>query len=59
MANISRYNPTDNALDDLFRGFFMQPVKFEGQPEVPISMDVSEDDKAYMVHAGNSGREEG
>ena len=51
MAHISRYNPTSNALDDLFRGFFMQPVKFEGQPEVQIRMDVSEDDKAYQVHA--------
>ena len=29
----------------------MQPVKFEGQPEVRIRMDVSEDDKAYKVHA--------
>ncbi|MBW8079240.1 MAG: Hsp20/alpha crystallin family protein [Gallionella sp.] len=51
MSNISRYNPGDSALDDLFRGFFMQPVKFEGQPEVQIKMDVSEDDHAYRVHA--------
>jgi HSP20 family protein len=51
MSNISRYNPGDSALDDLFRGFFMQPVKFEGQPEVQIKMDVSEDDRAYKVHA--------
>ena len=51
MTNISRYNPTGNALDDLFRGFFMQPVKFEGQPDVQIKMDVTEDDKAYQVHA--------
>lgn len=51
MANISRYNPTRDALDDLFRGFFMQPVRFEGQPEVQMKMDVTEDDKAYKVHA--------
>ncbi|MDP1633633.1 MAG: Hsp20/alpha crystallin family protein [Gallionellaceae bacterium] len=51
MANISRYNPSRDALDDLFRGFFMQPVRFEGQPEIQIRMDVSEDDKAYKVHA--------
>jgi HSP20 family protein len=51
MANISRYNPSSDALDDLFRGFFMQPVRFEGQPEVQIRMDVSEDDKSYKVHA--------
>jgi len=46
-----RYNPTDNAFDDLFRGFFMRPVRFEGQPEIQIKLDVSEDDKAYSVRA--------
>ena len=51
MANISRYSPTRDALDDLIQGFFMQPVRFEGQPEVKMKMDVSEDDKAYQVHA--------
>lgn len=51
MANILRYKPADDAFDDLFRGFFMRPVRFEGQPDVRIKMDVSEDDKAYTVHA--------
>jgi HSP20 family protein len=51
MANITRLSPTSDALDDLFRGFFMRPVRFEGQPEVQIKMDVREDDKAYTVHA--------
>lgn len=51
MANISRYNPADDAFDDLFRGFFMRPVRFEGQPDVQVKMDVSEDDKGYTVHA--------
>ena len=51
MANILRYKPADDAFDDLFRGFFMRPVRFDGQPEVQIKMDVSEDDKAYPVHA--------
>lgn len=51
MANILRYNPTDDAFDDLFRGFFMRPVRFEGQQEVQIKVDVHEDDKAYTVHA--------
>lgn len=51
MANILRYKPADDAFDDLFRGFFMRPVRFEGQPEVQIRMDVSEDDKAYTIHA--------
>jgi HSP20 family protein len=51
MANITRFSPSSDALDDLFRGFFMQPVRFDGQPEVQIKLDVSEDDKAYSVHA--------
>jgi len=51
MTNLLRYNPADDAFDDLFRGFFMRPVRFEGQPEVQIKIDVSEDDKAYTVHA--------
>jgi len=51
MANILRYSPADDAFDDLFRGFFMRPVRFEGQPDVQVRMDVSEDDKAYTVHA--------
>ena len=51
MANITRFSPTSDALDDLFRGFFMRPVRFEEQPEIQIRMDVSEDDKAYKVLA--------
>ena len=56
MANILRYSPADTAFDDLFRGFFMRPVRFpvrfEGeQQEVQFKLDVNEDDKAYTVHA--------
>lgn len=51
MANILRYNAADDTFDDLFRGFFMRPVRFEGQQDVQIKLDVSEDDKAYTVHA--------
>jgi HSP20 family protein len=51
MANLTRYNPVDDAFDDLFRGFFMRPVRMEGAPDVQIKMDVKEDDKGYTVHA--------
>jgi HSP20 family protein len=51
MANITRLSPTSDALDDLFRGFFMRPVRFEEQPEIRIRMDVSEDANAYKVLA--------
>lgn len=54
MANITRYDPFDVALDpfdDLFRGF-LRPVRFEGQTQqMQIKMDVKENDKAYTVHA--------
>ncbi|MDZ4202050.1 MAG: Hsp20/alpha crystallin family protein [Gallionella sp.] len=51
MANVTRYNPVDDAFDDLFRGFFMRPVRVEGQPEVQVRMDVKEDDRGYSIHA--------
>ena len=51
MANFLRYRPVDDTFDDLFRGFFMRPVRFDGQQEIQIKIDVSEDDKAYTVHA--------
>ena len=51
MANILRYNPADDTFDDLFRGFFMRPVRFDGGQDVQIKLDVSEDSKAYTVHA--------
>ena len=51
MANLIRYNTVDNALDDLFQGFFMRPVRMEGASELQMKLDVSEDDKAYTVHA--------
>jgi HSP20 family protein len=51
MANILRYNPADFGLDDFFRGFFVRPLQFEGQQDIQIKLDVSEDDHAYTVHA--------
>jgi HSP20 family protein len=52
MANITRWGPFDD-VDELFKGFFLRPVRLESGPEQPasIKMDVQEDDKAYTVHA--------
>lgn len=47
---LSRLDPFSE-LDDLFRGFFVRPLAFEGQTQMQIKMDVKEDDKAYTVHA--------
>ena len=38
-------------IEDMFKGFFMRPVLFEGKPQMEIKMDLKEDDKAYIVHA--------
>lgn len=51
MANLSRYRGYGEGLDDLFRGFLMSPVRLDGQPELQIKIDISEDEKAYTVHA--------
>lgn len=55
MANVTRYDPFAD-VDDLFKGFFLRPVRMGmsagdfaslGQ----LKVDVSEDEKAYTVHA--------
>ena len=51
MVNLLRYNPADDAFDDLFRGFLMRPVRMESAQEMQIKLDVMEDDKNYTVHA--------
>ncbi|TMH38234.1 MAG: Hsp20/alpha crystallin family protein [Betaproteobacteria bacterium] len=52
MATLIPYDPfADTGIDELFRGFF-QPVRMEGRnAPISIKMDVSEDDKSYIVHA--------
>lgn len=56
MANITRFGPIEDAFDELFRGFFVRPVSFEGPGTAAASaaqfrVDVTENDKAYTVHA--------
>ena len=54
MANINLYDPfADAGFDDLFRGFF-RPVRVGSQQQpgqVQIRMDVTENEKGYLVHA--------
>jgi len=50
MANVTRYSPFDSALDDLFRGFFVRPVNFEGPAAAtPFRVDVTEKGDAYVL----------
>jgi HSP20 family protein len=53
MAYLTRYSPFNERFDDLFNGFFVRPVASDErtQPSVTIRMDVTENDKAYVVHA--------
>ena len=47
MANLARFDPFNltradpfGDIDDLFKGFFVRPVLFEGQPQMQIKMDL-------------------
>jgi len=53
MANLNTYDPFTDPVDELFRGFF-RPVRVENagrQGPAAIKMDVTEDDKTYIVRA--------
>lgn len=52
MANITRFNPFDDAIEDLFRGFFVRPVSYEGPAgAAQFRVDVSENESAYTLRA--------
>ena len=54
MANITRFDPFNDMVDDLFKGFFVRPVAYEGRNalEVPrLKVDVTERNGAYLVTA--------
>ena len=55
MANVTRYDPFAD-VDDLFKGFFLRPVRMgmtadDSGSFGQLKVDVSEDDKAVTVHA--------
>jgi HSP20 family protein len=53
MANITRFDPFTSNIDDLFKGLFLRPVRFdmEGAPQLQIKLDVKKSDGAYSVTA--------
>ena len=57
MASISRYDPRIDPLgelvDDLFKGFLVRPVSYDGRGEVlpKVKVDVAEKNGAYKVTA--------
>lgn len=50
MTNITRFDPFEDALPDLFRGFARMP-KLWREHEMDIKIDVAETDKQYKVKA--------
>ena len=54
MANVARFDPFNDMVDDLFKGFFVRPVAYEGRSalEAPrLKLDVTEKNGAYLVTA--------
>ena len=53
MANITRFDPFSDVVDDLLKGFFVRPMVYEGaQGALPrVKVDVSENNGGYVVHA--------
>ena len=51
MANITRYDPFNDLVDDFFKGFLVRPVGYEGRGEVlpRMKVDVAEKNGAYVV----------
>ncbi len=54
MLNIARFTPFDDAFDHLLRGFVVRPVTLDpntNDTSVKFRADITENDKAYTVHA--------
>ena len=58
MANIARFDPFNDLVDDLFKGFFVRPVAYEGRggEALPrMKVDVAESNGAYTIVAELAG----
>lgn len=52
MVNITRFNPFDDAIDDLFRGFLVRPASYDGSVSAAqFRVDVAESEQAYTLRA--------
>ena len=53
MANVTRFDPFNDLVDDLFKGFLVRPVSYEGRGEAlpRVKVDVAEINGAYTVNA--------
>jgi HSP20 family protein len=56
MANVTRFDPFNEIVDDLFKGFLVRPLAFEGRGDGGVQLprakvDVAEKNGAYVVTA--------
>src|SRR3954463_4349 len=57
MANITRFDPFNELVDDLFKGFLVRPYSFEARGDAGLGqlprakLDVAEKNGAYLVSA--------
>ena len=53
MANITRFDPFNDLVDDLFKGFLVRPMYEGAQPAAlpRVKVDVTESNGAYLVTA--------
>jgi HSP20 family protein len=60
MANVTRFDPFNELVDDLFKGFLVRPLGFEGRGDggaqlARAKVDVAEKNGAYLVTAELAG----
>src|ERR1051325_1564472 len=60
MASIQRFDPFNDLVDDLFKGFLVRPLAFEGRADGGVQLprakvDVAEKNGAYLVTAELAG----
>jgi HSP20 family protein len=51
MANITRYNPFEDLLSELGKGFFLKPFPIPAVADLHMKIDVKEDEKSFTVKA--------
>ena len=52
MSNVTRFDPFNDLVDDLFKGFLVRPMYNEARAELPrMKVDVAEKNGAYAVTA--------
>ena len=52
MADITRYSPFSDLMDEMFKNFMSRPMRLlEDETGMQVRVDVSEDDKAYTIKA--------